>query len=363
MRKFGFFVALATVLWVAQGAFAISLPPFTDLRIIAAGRTDAALYDFDVPPGGTVPYTAVGAAAVDAKSIKVPFAGFATRLGGGGAEDAWGVFEVSVIEDFVTGTDYFGGTAGTGGKEVIGVFYDLQDIYVRTVDLLAAGVTTEPETLEHIDSEGGYVIFYEQPAGTFAAAGGFSQSPTARTGRTTFPGIGGVGSTVLWTTRFTDAGFLHTKGGVTDGGIPTSLDDSLMIARAGHTTAVFGEILAGSSSKSALSMDTIPTTGPPAGGFTTGVQNNLVEVGAITRNGVLADMTGTPGSTKTKGGTPFGTPGITVSDPPVIAAAKNWTTAFTGTFAFTSTPEPSSIVLIGMGLIGLAAAMRKRRAK
>ncbi len=345
MRKFSFFVALAMVLCVMQGAFALNLPAFRPIRIIVTGRSDAAIYDFLPPPGGGVPYTDSGAAAVDGRTQFGPVNAFSTRLGGAGREDSWGIFQVALIEDALTGDDYFGGSAGTGGKEIVGVFYDLQDIYVQTaLDSLDPSIT-----IEHIDSEGGFVVFYEQNAGV--SSGAFATSPTLRTVRHQFPGIGDhASSTVLWTTQFTDAGFLHTVGQF--GGPTTSLDDTLRITNSGLNA---GRIESGSSSNSGLTLATIPIGG---GGFITGSQQNLIQVGSLFRNSVQTDFSGAPGST------PIASPGVTISDPTVPGApSPNWTTVFTGTFVAFTTPEPSTIVLVGMGLIGLAAAMRKRCAK
>jgi hypothetical protein len=317
------------VLGVAQGAFALTLPAFKNIDIIVSGRSDAPIYEI----GST--YEKIGAAAVNSLTqIVSPDAARGSRLGGlPGEEDAWGVFKVSSIVDSDSLATYF--SDGAGGIEIVGVFYDLRDIYVSNT---GPNLPPLPPNIQHIDSDGGFVIFYELPAGTLDVSGGpLARSATERTLYGSIPSS----ATVIWTAKFTDDGFLHVDppGGFNFGGKNTALDDSLNLSGTGG-------ILAGSSSASALTMATVPTD---TLGTRTGTLNHLIEVGAFTRNGKPTDMSGHPDHT----------PGITVSAP----SPATWTSNFTGTFRARTTPEPSTIVLIGIGLIGLGAAMRKRRAK
>jgi hypothetical protein len=326
------FLGLASLLYTAQASFAVSIvnaiannpgPLKMKLTILSTGNA----YKVTGSPSGGgpddgFPNEAAAAANVDLRGItsavknpKIP------------GEETWGVFDVTQLLTDVghpLGTNIVLWSKGNNDEELTGIFYGGHDVFVSgdSKEIDTAFETAE-FYLEVIPGLSGNPALAEFGQATLSGTAG--RSAVNAYASTSDPTKSVTDGTLFW--KVESRSGVHPNNGV-----------------AGDNGGSF-----------AHRHDDLTTVTPPfagtGGGFydiTGGVYAFLVQPAAL--------PTFIPGV--------FRSHRVDFTLRPVdIPPNTDWDAAGEDPIRFRGTPEPSTVVLVGIGLLSLAACIRKRRAK
>ncbi|MHB1360469.1 MAG: PEP-CTERM sorting domain-containing protein [Rhodocyclaceae bacterium] len=231
-----------------------------------------------------------------------------------GSEDSWGLFRVQAIYELTGGSaGAVLWTAGSAGEYLVGTYGGLVDVAASlTYDSLLD--TTQQRTV----SNGGFMNLYltNTLAGYTAAV---AAGAAGRTG-TSIDGVDGVGTTFL-TALFSGTALRSFIG---DAMTSVYTFDSAAGSANGYLDITGGDY------ESLFRKNTIRDQACQINDQT--CQPNYVDIGFATQNLQGADL------------------------------PSNWTVGYSGNVNTSVIPEPGSMALAGLGLIGLAA-LRRRKSK
>lgn len=275
---------------------------------ITAGNYKITLDNYD---SGTTGYDTAIPGAVCSSVIECN--GVAHAQAPGSVNDTSGIFSITAISNLNTGQDeYVRGTASTIGSITVGpyltgIFGGLQD----------ASVTNLGGGVQRINSEGGVFSIYSNSANY-----------------TPGQGPAGVGVNL-------DAGIYP---GITGGTLFLSGIFAAGAALAGDTTASYTSLF-----------DTTATAGNGGGylDFTGGIAQNFFNAydPGLGRNG---------GVTNKNGGKNDAFMTITYDDVNGVASSIGWTVKSSGQISGQVVPEPGTMALLSLAMLGLGAAARRR---
>jgi hypothetical protein len=340
LRKVSSFIVLGlAIVLSARASFAVGItqaitnnpgPLKMKLTLVSTGTAYAMT---GVPSGGGVEdgfaTPAAAATAVDARGVTSAVKG--AELPG---EDTWGIFEITQLLTDVghpLGNNVVLWNKGQNDEELTGIFYGGRDVFVSGS---ALEIDTALETLEF------YLEVIPGLSGSPALAEFGPASLLGTAGRTApaigFPGgtFPGITDGTLWMRALSGNG-VHSEDGIlgNNGGANAHRHDTLTGPTAPFTGDGFGFV------------DGVPGTGAGA---------NLIA-------GTLGRSTFIPGLFRdiqiefnlNAVDIPPGTDWDTAGEDPVRFLTR----------APQAVPEPGTVVLVGLGLLGLAVGVRKRRAK
>ena len=230
-----------------------------------------------------------------------------------GSEDSWGLFRVQAIYELSGGSaGAVLWTAGTAGEYLVGTYGGLVDV--------AASLTYDSQldtTQQRTVSNGGFMNLYltNSLAGYTAAV---ASGAAGRTG-TSINGVDGVGTTFL-TALFSGTALRNFIG---DGMTSQYTFDSAAGSANGYLDITGGDY------ESLFRKNTIRDQACQITDQT--CQPNYVDIGFATQNLQGADL------------------------------PSNWTVGYSGNVNTSVIPEPGSMALAGLGLIGLAALRRRKQ--
>lgn len=221
-----------------------------------------------------------------------------------GSEDSWGIFKIQSINALVNGSA--GATlwtAGTGGEYLVGTYGGLVDQVAEVQPSLINGFT------QTTVGTGGFLNLYltNSLAGYTAAV---TAGAASRTG-TTVNGVDGVGTTFL-TANFSGTAVQGFNG-------DSSTSTYAYASKAGSANGFLD--ITGGAYADLFRKNTIADMS----------LQNLVDVGFATQNLQGAN------------------------------APSNWTVGYSGNVNTNVIPEPGSMALAGLGLVGVAALRRRKQ--
>lgn len=281
-------------------------------------------------------------------------------------ETGWGVVRINTImsgavavthEQIIENDADVLWSNGSDGKELVGIFWNLQDI----------GFVQGTDGTQTIDATGLKLVIFEQPVGTFASFGGFAQGTAGRLAADQYLGIGYsalntmIAGATVFATGETTPGFVGNAwtdiaGDGFDDNVDTefagSYNPNVGIGAIAGNAAFNWELTGGT-------LDGLPAVyGEPDGGIpganlgsTLGGPDNtgwFWGSGGLTFSDFDAEfVTRTNNPTNAVGG---GSP--TIGD---------WTITSSDVNTVYTVPEPITMIGAVMGIVGVAGYIRKRR--
>lgn len=304
LNKLSIALALASGVIVSSPAIAFSFGGYSGpVTFVLSGVDEGTLYQESCGTALLAPVNAPGTdATCDGSAV------LAAARNSMPNEDAYGLFQVTAILELVNGTTP-GATlwAPTATEKLIGVFGGLEDVGAFvTASGGFGGTTFQQQTV----STGGFVEMYLTTDLTaYLAAVSAGATGITRTGTGGIAGISDV-LTPMLTGEFNGASIF---------GLPSD-----------------------QSYQNTFNQNSYSLVGTGFLDFTGGTHLDMFAQG-----GVL-DMNLNPVDA-----------GIGIQNQPGAGIPTGWTTGFTGNVQTNVIPEPASLALLGLGLIGLAA-MRRR---